>query len=306
MRDADAEEQDALNSNVIDSQMMLEEMGNVFSSEFSSGPARAIGHQFFKTIGITAWDRQMRIAATTAAIKSIVSSFKNEVPAHSARWLSDLNLKHGDIFLNGEGRLITSPRELVEYRGVGFKEARKLLEPTHAAINRWVSRAIVAPNAAMRPTRMSDPHYAMFAQFKSFTYAFQATTMNYAMHEAENGNLDSGAQLLRGVPIMLAADLAKAMVSGGGSLPGYMANWTLADWVGHAINRSGDGGTLQFATDIMKGDIANTLGGPTVGQFFDAGHKVMSGNGGSALQSAIPVVKQFGGLAAGLARDVAD
>jgi hypothetical protein len=133
----------------------------------------------------------------------------------------------------------------------------------------------------------------MFAQFKSFTYAFQETTLRYAMHEAEQGNYNSGAQLLRGIPIMIVADMTKAMVTGGGSLPGYMANWTMADWVSHAINRSGIGGTGTFATDILGGDVVNTLAGPTVGHAWDTVKKVATGEVGSAITSSIPVVKQF-------------
>ena len=37
------------------------------------------------------------------------------------------------------------------------------------------------------------------------------------------GHVDKGLVLLRGIPIMIAADMTKAMVTGGGSLPGYMA-----------------------------------------------------------------------------------
>ena len=86
------------------------------------------------------------------------------------------------------------------------KDAHKIA----VAVNRWVARAIMAPNAALRPSRASDPHYAMFFQLKSFTYAFTETTLKYAMAEAEEGNLNAGAQLMRGVPIMIAADMTKA------------------------------------------------------------------------------------------------
>ena len=294
-RDPDAKEMAALEAGVIDSDMELEEMGQVHSSEYSSGITRHIGHAFFKAIGITQWDRDMRISAVDAARKSIVSSFNNEVPEHSPRWLKEVGLKREQVFINVGGDLIVSARELALKNNISRVEAAKLLEPTHLAINRWVNRAIVSPNAGLRPTRFSDPHFAMFAQFKSFTYAFQETTLRYAAHEAEQGNFNSGAQLLRGIPIMIAADMTKAMITGGGSLPGYMANWSIADWVSHAINRSGIGGTGTFATDILNGDIANTLAGPTVGHAWDTVEKVATGEAGKAITNSIPLVKQFAG-----------
>jgi hypothetical protein len=75
-RDPDAKEMAALEAGVIDSDMELEEMGQVHSSEYSSGMTRHISHAFFKSIGITQWDRDMRISATDAARKAIVSHSK--------------------------------------------------------------------------------------------------------------------------------------------------------------------------------------------------------------------------------------
>ena len=126
------------------------------------------------------------------------------------------------------------------------------------------------------------------------------------MHEAENGNLKSGAQLLRGIPIMLMADLSKAMLTGGGSLPGYMANWTMADWLSHAMNRSGFAGTSQFGLDLIGGDIANTLGGPTIGHASSVMHDLAAGEVGKAVTSSIPIVKQFAAGVANVARAVAE
>lgn len=293
-READDLELAALAAGVINSDAINEERGNVHSSEFSSGTTRRINHAFFKAIGITQWDRDMRIMATAAARKAIVNHFNNTVPEHSARWLRELGLKRGDVYLNDKGELIVSAAELMKVKKIkNVATAQKMLEPTHFAINRWVNRAIVSPNAGLRPTRASDPHFAMFYQFKSFTYAFQETTMRYALHEAQNGNKTAALQLLRGVPIMIAADMTKAMVTGGGSLPGYMANWTLLDWVMHGINRAGLTGTGSFATDILSGNISGTLAGPSVGQAFSVAGDLLSGDVGGAITQSLPGVKQM-------------
>jgi len=296
MRDPDDMEKAALASGVINSDMENEEMGEVHSSEYSSGLTRHINHVFFKAIGITQWDRDMRIVATDAARKAIVRDYNNAVPEHSARWLRELGLKKSDIFINDQGQLVVSAAELMKMKKIkDVAVAQKLLEPTHFAVNRWVNRAIVSPNAGLRPTRASDPHFAMFYQFKSFTYAFQETTMRYAMHEAEHGNFSAAARLLHGVPIMIVSDMMKAMVTGGGSMPGYMANWTLVDWISHGINRSGIGGTSSFITDMLGGNVAGTLAGPTVDHIAGVGKDIITGEVGHAVKQSLPVVKQLAG-----------
>jgi len=267
LRDADGDEMAALEAGVVDNLVHLEQIGTVASSEYSAGMTREINHAFFRGIGITHWDRAMRISATRAARRSIGSMIRGDSKEHSARWLKEIGLKPGQGTLDADGMLITTRNELAEHKGITREEAAAELVPIHYALNRWVTRAVVSPNAALRPTRASDPHYAMFYQFKSFTYAFQETTMRYAAHEAANGNTNADAQLLMGVPIMIAADMAKAMVMGGGSMPAYMANWTLADWVGHGFNRSGITGVGQIGVDALSDPFG--LLGPTVGQVGD-------------------------------------
>ena len=313
MREAEAYEREAEAMGVIGSGMALEEMGAVHGSEYESGAARRINHRFFMWNGITAWDRQMRMVATGAAMRSIVNNEANGVPAHSARWLKDLGLTQGDGVINtdADGKLIWNRHALAALRAEknGTTSEQEMERATEdigkitVAVNRWVSRAIMAPNAALRPSRASDPHYAMFFQLKSFTYAFQETTMRYALEEAKKGNMDSGLQMLRGVPIMIAADMTKAVLTNGGSLPGYMANWTMADWVMNAAQRGGLAGTGQFGLDTLHNPhglfagVASTVGGPAVSQGIDAVAGAMNGTLGSEIIKGIPLVNKVGGLA---------
>ena len=261
-RGTDADEMAALEAGVVDNLVRLENMGIVASSEYSSGKTREINHAFFKAIGVTHWDRAMRISAMSAARRSIASMVRGDSKEHSVRWLKEIGLKPEQVTLNAAGEMITTRSELMAFSGLSREEAAAALTPVHHALNRWVARAIVSPNAAIRPTRASDPHFAMFYQFKSFTYAFQETTMRYAASEAAAGNTAPLLQLATGVPIMIAADMTKAMVLGGGSLPGYMASWTLADWIKHGINRSGTLGILQLGTDALS-DPMSLLGPST-------------------------------------------
>ena len=284
MREADADEMAALEAGAIDNLVHLEAMGTVASSEYSAGVTREINHKFFRAIGITHWDRAMRIMAVRAARRSIASMIRGDSKEHSARWLEEIGLAEGQGTVNADGTLITTRRELAAHKNISLEEAAKELAPIHSALNRWVNRAIVSPNAAIRPTRASDPHFAMFFQFKSFTYAFQETTLRYALREASLGNMDSSAKLLAGVPIMIASDMAKAMVLGGGSLPSYMANWTMADWVGHGINRA-LGTTVQMGAEAVSDPFS--LFGPTVGQAADV---LASPLQGDMLKTAVDAV----------------
>lgn len=301
--------QDTLNASIVGSiapTVFLEGRGAAHTSEYTAGPARKINRGLFLGNGLTMWDRSMRIMATKAAIQSIANNEKNAVPEHSARWLKELGLKQGEVKLDKEGQLIITAQGLATNAGQTWKslndeqkdEYREQALKVHTAINRWVNRAITSPNAALRPSRMSDPHYAMFFQLKSFTYAFQKTTMNYALNEAKAGNPAALGQVAVGMPIMIAADVAKAMLTGGGSLPGYMANWTMADWVSHAWNRSGGNGIGQFGMDILhdpNGLVAGTasvVGGAPVSQAVNAlTHPI-----GETLFNATPILNKLGGV----------
>lgn len=313
IKDPDKYEAAANAMGVIAPTMYLEQYGGVHSSEYSAGAARKINHKFFLANGLTSWDRDMRIAATKAAMESIVSNEANTIPAHSARWLKELGLAQNDgvIRTDADGELVTNKHVLAQMRAdekgttkdEEMAQAEKDAHKIAVAVNRWVARAIMAPNAALRPSRASDPHYAMFFQLKSFTYAFTETTLKYAMAEAEEGNLNAGAQLMRGVPIMIAADMTKALLTNGGSLPGYMANWTMADWVLHGINRSGNLGTPQFGLDALHGahgsimGAVGTVGGPTVSQGIDLAAGALNGNLGTEVGKSIPFFNKIGPMA---------
>jgi len=312
------DEQDTINASIVGSiapTVFLEGRGAAHTSEYTAGPARKINRGLFLGNGLTMWDRSMRIMATKAAMQSIANNEKNAVPEHSARWLKELGLKQGEVKLGEDGLPIITAHGLAAYDGRAWSSLnetqqdmyREQVLKVHTAINRWVNRAITSPNAAQRPSRMSDPHYAMFFQLKSFTYAFQKTTMNYALNEAKAGNPAALGQVAVGMPIMIAADVAKAMLTGGGSLPGYMANWTMADWISHAWDRSGGNGIGQFGADILhdpNGLIAGTasvVGGPPVSQAINAlTHPI-----GETIYNATPIVNKLGGLGK-VARGMAD
>lgn len=255
------DDQDAVNAAIagtVDSNMSLDSMGEAHTSEYNAGFAHKANRALFIGNGLSAWDRAMRISATASAMKFIVRHDANADPQHSARWLKGLGLKQGEATIV-DGKLIIDRNQLILHRMQQFgtiyeeeaEQASKDIKKIHIALNRWVNRAIVTPNSAQRPTWGSDPHWQSVMHLKQYTYAFQKTTMKYAMDEMAAGNNAAAANMGLGVPIMIAADLTKAMLTGGGSLPGYMANWTMADWIMHGWSRSGNNGIGQFAVDAV-------------------------------------------------------
>lgn len=307
-RGADADETNAMIAGTIDSTMYLENRGEAHTSEYSSGTARKINHALFLANGLSAWDRSMRIVGTKAAMKFIARHNGNANKEHSARWMKDLGLEMGSVELNENSMPIIDRVELANKRAEanGTTRAQEQakadtdVQLLHTAINRWVSRAVLSPNAAQRPAWSSDPHYAPFFHLKQFTYSFQHTTMKYAMNEAAHGNNAALAQLTMGIPIMIVADVTKALLTGGGSLPGYMQSWNFGDWLGHAWNRAGLNGTKQFGLDLLSNPAS--LPGPMFNQIADA---VMDPIG-KTINSAVPGLRYLHLEKADMVKDFAD
>jgi len=278
---------DAMAVGAIDNNVFLERQGNVQVSEYMTNAAHRFNSKFFLANGLTMWDRQMRISATRAGMKFIERNLKG-VDADSERKLQALGLPADKAVTDKDGRLVVDPRLLATQRaqelaGAGWEKAtpaqrkqwalnqlakaRDDVKPQQEAVKRFVQRSVLSPNAAQRPAWASDPHYAALFHLKSFTYSFQETILQHAREEAEAGNYRPGMQLLAGIPIMIAADITKALITGGGSLPGYMANWGVADWVLHGIGRAGMSGVGEIGLNAW-GDPTSLLG-PTVDQISD-------------------------------------
>lgn len=82
---------------------------------------------------------------------------------------------------------------------------------------------------------------------------------------------------------MLAADMAKGLIQGGGEQPDWKKGWGIADYLNAAMERAGLFGVGQIFIDALKniregGTGIGQLAGPTVEQLGDAvqalgGHK---------------------------------
>jgi hypothetical protein len=273
--------------------------------------ARNIGRKLFMVNGLTAWDRSMRVTATKFAAQFLERHKSLPDKQHSARWLAEVGLKPEDITLNADGKLVWDRRELAAMRmkpGMSEKQQSEVMEQAtkdtervHNALVRWVEGAVLSPNAGLRPSRASDPHFAVLYHLKQFTYAMHHVILKRAWNEARQGNSNPIGALAGVIPVMIVSDITKGLITGGGSLPDYMKSWNAADWIEHGANRGGLAGKYQLGLDAVRDPIS--ILGPTMEQFSKL---VMNPSdiGKNALD-AVPGLRMLGGAASHV-REAAD
>lgn len=251
----------------IDSAILTREIGANFSQGMVGDTARKVNDAFFRFNLMEQYNQSMRVGATEAAMNFIVRHAM-QPGKHSQRFLSELGLTTADVKLAPMGRLA-----LFESDGLTTKESAKIL----AAVNRWVDGAVLRPDAADKPIWMSDPHWALIAHLKQFTFAFQETILKRVIHEARNGNYTPAMGLAGYVPMMIAADMVKGMIQGGGEEPSWKRNWDVGDYMASGVERAGLLGVGQFGLDAFEGaqrgsatGIVGSLAGPTIEQLTAA------------------------------------
>lgn len=251
----------------VDAAVFNHHVSDEYASVFMSAGAKKINDFMFKANGMEAWNRGMRVAATRAAALFILRH-KSLPDAHSERWLAEIGLKPADIHVDADGNLVTNKHALAAQLGIDVMDAAKQVERVHYAINRWVQGAVLTPNAAQRPAWGSDPHYSMFFHLKQFSYSFHQTILKRAVKEMNHGNLAPMGAFAWYIPVMIASDITKGLIQGGGELPAHMKGMDLGDWVAHGAERAGLLGVGQMGVDAGQ-DIAS-IGGPAVEQIIDA------------------------------------
>lgn len=226
----------------------LATFGQQTSSMYMSKAARKLNDGLFTYNGMEGFNRAARVQATTAAIEFLKHHAKLPVEASQA-YLEELGVTPAELEVDADGNLnYTSPK-------------------VRAAINRWVNGAILRPNAAHRPTWMSDPRYMVFGHMKQFSYTFHDTIMKRVMHDAKvHGNLGPLGVLLTFAPVMIAADIGKAILLG--SNPTWSHD--VGSAFGHGASRAGFAGMYQPVIDATIGTHGlMSLGGPAVEQVAD-------------------------------------
>jgi hypothetical protein len=244
----------------IENAALLDVLGETYSSMYINGKAKRWNDALFRLNGMEGWNRAMRASATQAAIE-FIKTHAQQPTAHSERWLTELGLTRDMVQVNADGSL-----KLFAKDGLSVDQAQQL----QAAVQRWVDSAVLRPNAAQRPAWGSDPHYALLFHLKQFTYSFHTTILRRVYQEAKAGNMAPLITLpLAYIPIMIAADVTKGLLTNGGEPPEWQKGWQLGDYMASGYQRAGLFGIGQFALDAKKMGMA-TLAGPTAQQAVDA------------------------------------
>lgn len=247
----------------IDNAMLQRTLGASYSQGMVGSKARAINDTFFRLNLMEQFNNSMRVGATEAAMDFIQRHAAGE-NAHSARYMNELGLTKADVKVDKDGQLNTDSPQM------------------KMAINRWVDGAVLRPDAVDKPAWMSDPHFALISHLKQFVFAFHETILKRVAHEAANGNYTPAMALATYAPVMVAADMAKALIQGGGSMPASKQDWGPEDWAWDGVQRGGLLGSGQFAADAL-GDIQKggsgfgAVSGPTIEQLSD-GVRTLGGN----------------------------
>jgi len=235
----------------VDSSGFMSQMGTIYSSQYLPEWAKNANDTFFRWNGLEAFNKSMRVGATQAAISFIKRHYESP-NEHSERYFEELGLTRADVQLSPDGELNVENRQVQQ------------------AVMRWVDGAILRPNAAIRPTMSSDPHYAVFYHLKQFMYAMHAVILKRVQVEIKNGNNDPLILLMAGyVPMMLAADSAKGLIqeATGNGQP-YWQHDSIGGVAAHGVERAGLLGVGQLLADTVKYGPLGLLG-PAVEQAAD-------------------------------------
>ncbi len=244
---------------VIDNAALVHSLGALYSQGMVGDTGRKINDTFFRYNLMEQFNASMRVGATEAAINFIGRHSSGTTGPHSARWLAELGLNPNDVQLDASGR-----PKLTEAQGLTAEHATRM----RTAVNRWVDGAVLRPDAADKPVWMNDPKFALLSHLKQFVYSFHETILKRIAHEAEYGNYKPMMAMTSYVPIMIASDMVKGLIQGGGSQPEWKDDWGLDDYLWSGVQRAGLLGVGQFAIDA--GTRPLSLAGPTLEQLTDA------------------------------------
>lgn len=261
----------------IDNAVLAHQIGSSYSQGMVGDMGRKVNDWFFRVNLMERFNADMRIAGTEAALNFLGKHKDGDHSAHSMRYLTELGLKPGDVQMMTDPHTGTVRPKLTMDDGLSLEHAAQM----KAAVNRWVDGAVLRPDAADSAIWMNDPRFALISHLKKFTMSFHETILKRMVHEAKNGNFTPVMALASYVPVMIAADLAKGLIQGGGQQPSWKQDWDWMDYVESGMERSSLYGNTQFGVDAFKsirhgGSGFDALPGPMIEQLLDSA-KVIGG-----------------------------
>lgn len=209
---------------------IIDSLGDLYSGVKLTGKMHKINNAFFRYNLMEQWNRSMHVAATKNAVEFIRthSAYDEANPQHSKRFMEDLRLKKSDVAFDKDGEII-------------------LNDKVRDAINQFVIESVVHPDAATNPLWMNDPHFALIAHMKRFTFAFSKFVLGRAQREVEHGNMFALAPLLVSVPWMMMADSLKGLAK-----EDIKGTHGVTDSLMHGFQRAGLMGRAEFGYDALN------------------------------------------------------
>lgn len=275
----------------IESKALLHAIGSQQSVGLGASAAK-LNNLFFKINLMEQFNQSMRVAATEAAARFITKHNDGKASPHSERWLTELGMRAGDAKTDAGGNLLITRQQFID-AGYSQAEAEKRSIQMGKAVNKWVDGAILRPNEAHKAIWMNDPHWRLVAHLKQFVFAFQHAMIDRVLEEAKYGNYKPAAAITSFVPVMMASDMLRGMLTNGGQLPAYQQDWDAEDFLWNGVQRAGLLGVGQFRADMFKsirrgGDGIGALSGPTIEQLTDGIRAIGGGDAGGTVMKALP------------------
>ena len=147
---------EAYSLGTISTDMMQDSITAGYGIEFMDPKARKVSETFFKYIGLDYWTRMSRVVSTSMGREFLLKQ-ANRPNARSARYLEELGVDAQTVQTwNANGQDYSTP------------EGEKVAD----AIRNFTEESMLRPNAAERPTYMSDPKWLLIGQLKGFFYSF--------------------------------------------------------------------------------------------------------------------------------------
>jgi hypothetical protein len=236
----------------VESRLALDALGQTYGSMFLAGKAKKMNDALFRWNGMEAWNRAMRLTATSVAERQIAEYARNGLDTSDKAAVAKFERLFGKEF---------SPKgiKLDEEGNPDIQDTRN-----QRAVARWVDDAVMRPNPMQRTIWGSDPRFAAFWQFKQFAYSLHQVMIKGALGQAKLGNYRPLLVMLAGyAPVMIAGDAVKEML-----IPGDEPPWMkqgLGALLTHGVERAGIGGIPQLLLESRRHYGADMFG-PSVSQ----------------------------------------
>lgn len=231
-------------------------MAELMSDIPLTGKLQKANQIFFRYNGMEQWTRSMHIAATQNAFEFIKHHDKHPTEL-GRRLLGELGLKPGQVRYAADGE-------------IDFDEPAM-----RRAILQYVNESMAHPDPGTNTMWMNDPHFALLAHLKRFTFGFSYYIHGRALNEIKNDNWKALLPLAYAIPWMIAVDCVKDFIKPGDEA--YKNNWDVSDYVIHGADRAGLYGRYGIGADIGKNIGFGGSGVESLAPTAEAVSKVMRG-----------------------------